>query len=629
MSRLLLAALAIPFSPALLCAQLDAEADKPYHLQLVLSFAERRVFTSVFRENVERELRDSLQTAFGDLVRVTAVREHPLLEEAWSKGLRPTLDGVRLVSDTKTHFVLIDSHNGLYEIQARQHDGATGLASPEVRRAHTGDRLLVARTAALMVAQDFGAIGTLPAVTSPIPQGQRLTVTLKGGRLGSGVERLVKKDEIFLVAQMTQTAAGLRSALVPGAVLQVTEEPREGACVCQLYFRYTPALPAGTGVVGFRCLKVATGEGRLRLRVVRDDNRRESLGALSVALSQHFGDRDPAETQTTSQNELLQSRQVYRHLAFARVFKDNVPLTVRFPVPLLGDLPQTCPVGVRPEAERRGALETRLRNWGRRWYDTWLVYGTLVAEFNKASETAPETAVKTSRNGLAQMRSDLLSLDSELRAIRADVGKVKLDLTPELAEGEQRMAELRTRYETLAKLVSELEEALVKQNDPRIKEWQTMLQRARVLEAELEFDEALALYERVLKDAPNVQKDLREHVAKLKSAWALKDDEHRAARVFIYQTWAKLKGAAQIKDRLPDAWRFFEVCRGNGDQFTLRKLLRVGKDLVAQLAKENDTLRPDANDDDRRAAEIIVETSGELGKLLKAVSAEVEKPANP
>src|SRR5262245_15318237 len=89
-------------------ASLDPEPDKPYHLQLVLAFAEHRVFTPVFREQVERELRDGLQTAFADAVKVTVVGEHPLLDDVRSKGLRQALDGWRLVGDTKAHFVLLD-----------------------------------------------------------------------------------------------------------------------------------------------------------------------------------------------------------------------------------------------------------------------------------------------------------------------------------------------------------------------------------------------------------------------------------------------------------------------------------------------------------------------------------------
>ena len=46
---------------------LDPEPKTPYRLQVVLHFADHRLLTDVFRDRVERELRDGLQASFGDL----------------------------------------------------------------------------------------------------------------------------------------------------------------------------------------------------------------------------------------------------------------------------------------------------------------------------------------------------------------------------------------------------------------------------------------------------------------------------------------------------------------------------------------------------------------------------------
>jgi hypothetical protein len=154
---------------------LDPETDKPYHLQVVLRIAENRLSTPVFRDQVERQIGDSLRAALGDLARVEIVHQHPLLAEVEAKGLQQALDGYSVLSDTKTHFVLIDFVDGRYEIQARQHDGFTGLASP-VRHSSTADRQLVARSATLLIDQDFGLAGTLEQV-----ENGRVTVKLKGG----------------------------------------------------------------------------------------------------------------------------------------------------------------------------------------------------------------------------------------------------------------------------------------------------------------------------------------------------------------------------------------------------------------------------------------------------------------
>ena len=59
--------------------------------------------------------------------------------------------------------MLIDYSGVHYEIQARQFDGLTGRPSPVVRRDRTRDREFVAKTAALLIDQDFGLVGTFDA----------------------------------------------------------------------------------------------------------------------------------------------------------------------------------------------------------------------------------------------------------------------------------------------------------------------------------------------------------------------------------------------------------------------------------------------------------------------------------
>src|SRR5438132_6683022 len=159
----LLSALLVPLSAGAMRAQLDPELNKPYQLQVVLHISENRSLTAVFRDQIERDLRDSLQAALGRLARVQVLPNHKLLPEVEAKGLGRALDGWNFITGTKLHFVLIDYVDGRYEIQARQYDGVAGLASPVVRRPPQPitDRLLVARSAALLVSEDFGVVGTV------------------------------------------------------------------------------------------------------------------------------------------------------------------------------------------------------------------------------------------------------------------------------------------------------------------------------------------------------------------------------------------------------------------------------------------------------------------------------------
>ena len=137
--RAKLLAILILGANALPCrAGLDPETDSPYKLQIVLKLAEHRLLTPVFREQVRRELRDSLQAGFGNLAQVDVVDKHPLMKEVEEKGLQKPLDGWHKVGDAKTHFVLIDYVDGRYEVRARQFDGYTGMAGLGARHRRSG-----------------------------------------------------------------------------------------------------------------------------------------------------------------------------------------------------------------------------------------------------------------------------------------------------------------------------------------------------------------------------------------------------------------------------------------------------------------------------------------------------------
>src|SRR5439155_8322904 len=89
--------------PSLARADLDPGLKQPYHLQIVLHIADNRFLTPIFQEQVERELRDHLQLAYGPLAEVEVVRHHPLLRVVRTKGLQLALDGCDELSDRKTH----------------------------------------------------------------------------------------------------------------------------------------------------------------------------------------------------------------------------------------------------------------------------------------------------------------------------------------------------------------------------------------------------------------------------------------------------------------------------------------------------------------------------------------------
>ena len=300
-----------------------------------------------------RQLHDSLQAELGDLAQVEVVSDHPLLKEVDSKELQAALDNDTALSDKKIHFVLINFVNGGYEIQARQHDGFTGLSSPVVRYDFTSDRPLVARKAALLIKQDFGLAGTVEVGHM---DGDKVDVTLKGGSLGVSLDRWLKKDQVFAVAQIYQEGPQRHSIRMPWTLLQALEQPRDGVCHCRLLYRKENPLPRAASVLGYRCLKLGTTLARVRLRVVAEEKLYTPLIGKPVMFSARGFDEQTTDSTATNPTAWWNPVTSYENVAFVRIYEGGT-LLARVPVEIMDGLTKTCRVFTSPAAEAKGQLD--------------------------------------------------------------------------------------------------------------------------------------------------------------------------------------------------------------------------------------------------------------------------------
>jgi hypothetical protein len=563
---------------------------------------------------VRRELHESLQAALGDLARVEIVPEHPLLAEVQAKGLQQALDGWNLLSDAKIHFVLIDFADGRYVIQARQYDGLTGLASPVVRRSENSDRQLVAHEAALLVDKDFGMVGTIAADARGFKaSGDKVDIFLKGGKVGAPLDHWVKKGDVFAVAQIIkQGGARQRSYRVPWTLLQVASEPKEGVCHCRLFYRHENPLPSAATVAGYRCLKLGTTQGPLRLRIVADDRSSTPLPGLQVQVGDNSFQDPPRERTSTRADGFVKSDRPYTNVAFVRILKANVPLA-QVPVEILDTRTVTCSLSVQPGADRRGHLYARRDRWIRRLYDSLDVSATLVREINAPIGPARADALAKAEGALKGLQDDIADLTGEQEVLRKDAQALKIKL--DLGEGDQRLQELRGQRDELQHFITELTDIVQKEKDPQRQLWRQLVEQARLLEGQADFAGALALYERVVREGGGDPK-LRQYVDALKRAWTLKPGSaHVKARAFIYETWPKLQSAAQLKANLDQARAALRACQDAGDSLSPRMLVKANGEHAARLEKEAGILRPQESEDDRKTAESILVLTEELKKL--------------
>src|SRR4029077_7802493 len=130
----------------------------------------------------------------------------------------------------------------------------------------------------------FGLVGTL----DPNARGPEVKVTLKAGGLGMPMEKWLKKEDVFAIAQIKSGGGSQRSFRVDWALLKVVEEPKDGVCKCQLFNRYVKdRLEKGPGVLGYRCIKLGTITAPLHLRLV---NAKDMMALAGQAVAVSAGD---------------------------------------------------------------------------------------------------------------------------------------------------------------------------------------------------------------------------------------------------------------------------------------------------------------------------------------------------
>ncbi len=612
-------------------ADLDPEATTPYKLRIVLHFSSNSVMTDVFQKKVAQDLRDSLQADLGDLAVVEVVSDHRLLKDILEHGLQHVLDSWKSISPMKTHFVLIDYAQGQYHITARQHDGTTGLASPVVRREQTDDRLLVAKTAAILVKQDFGIVGTIQAAGDL--KSAKTMVAIKAGGRGASLDGWVQKGDIFAVAEIVGQPDGpQRSYRRPWTLLQVAEQPKDGVCVCKPLSRYQEWPPPQiAGSQGLRCLKLGTVEGKLKIRLV-DDKQAIPLNRLQVAVSgKEFGGQ--GEQHSTAADGIVQTEGTFKNLAFVTITDGGRVLAI--PVEIVDDHTVVCTIKSQHAGERLGQLGIRWDAFLRRLDDERMLVDRLYRELERDGAMTEKQWFERGSAGLKDLRAEILSLTSEREQIAKERDELAKDPKiargdlPEFTAADQLLHGLEARRDSLDGLVKEMDKQIKSGVPEQRDKWRAQALKAEALEKRGEYPQAIAIYEKIVAEGSK-DKAVEKRLATLKQNWEPKNQQHREAREFIYNEWPLCTTAKKMKDKLEEANKAFAVCKANGDYISARKLFLVNQDHLAQLRREVDVLKGD-NEDDRAMLELI--KTLDLDSLIKRVVEFVKnepapKPAN-
>jgi len=604
-----------------LAAALDAETNKPYHLQVVLHFSGHRSLTETFKKQTKRELRESLQAALGDLAVVDVVDDHPLLKRVQTSGLRAALDSWNFLSDEKLHFLFIDFVDGQYEIQSRQYDGFVGLASPTVRHVQVADRLLVARQASLLIDQDFGLAGTID-LTKKGP-GDIYEIALKGGGLVARLGHWLKKGDVLAISQIrNQGSKGLGAVRVPWTLLQANEEPHGATCSCQLYYRHTNPLPGLGGVLGYRCIKLGTIDAALHLRLVGDKDRMPLSGRQITISAKGFSDPNPEEVSTDSDGTVAGSSRIYNNVAFVKVSVSGQPLA-RIPLEIVDDRTITVAIPANPEMERLGQLYLLRDRWNRHLYDSLETASTRASELNAIQGQFHEQALSLASAGLKAIDNDIAKGMEERDSIQQQYAEIARDTklkTPlDLKEGNLRLQYLQTRREELDKFINSLTQIIQTEKDPKRQKMREDWERGKLHQSNADFDKAIEAYEKAVADG---YRERLPELNALKEAWKLHGKEHAEAHNFIYETWPKLDKMADIYANLPKARAAFETCVKERDYLRPQKLRRDIVVLTGKMEKEVAEAPPGKDaEDNLKTTQMLDKLAGGLLKLSNDIEA--------
>ena len=622
---------------------LDPETKGPCLWRVVVQTKPHPLLTPAVRGQLRRDILAALEPGIAqlgtvdviDLADLPADKRDPMWQQFIDTGFA-ALEASRDLTGVKTHFLRIEYRDGAFHLESRQYDGFTGLVSPFVRRQAARAPELLGRTAGLMLDRDFGIAGTAEGVPGKADEAK---VLIRGGELGP-VNRFVKAGDIFAVSQVrltkrdapppARTATGKIIAPPPGStpppalsaqlreytLLRVLDVSKGGECRCAVFSRQQTGLPAGGGVAAYRCMKLATVEAPVAVRLASPDGRtHQQTATLSVlATDDGFTGKTAPRDNLDFREGLFRSSKPLSNVACV-VVSTGPTTSFRFPVAVTSSDPVTLKFNLDPKAEEKAVFERAV-----------LTLASRVSEARNA-QTACFSAVaklitdKKNAEALGRARSGYKSADDaekglgeELGQLNEQVGKSR-EAAPLLASAAQHLQALKRTSGQLMESIKQLEAVVARENDPSVAAQQlqgdALVTRIGLLLARGDVDEAINAYDQLVSLRDNA--DVKARRDKLKAEWAPKNADHAKARDYLLKSWPALATVQDLKDSLPQVRNAIDACKKADDRHAVRKFLTVVSDFAVKL---NDLVAPlDANSDaDRKSLADAKEVRDVVGK---------------
>jgi hypothetical protein len=301
-------------------------------------------------------------------------------------------------------------------------------------------------------------------------------------------------------------------------------------------------------------------------------------------------DRQPWE-RTTGLDGLIVTPNSYAHVAFVTVYSGGAAQAA-FPVAIEDDLIVPYRMDLSAEDIAAGDDAAQRDRWVERTRETLDV---IRGRFKLNDVGTPQAILALARQAVKTIPTEIARLTEERKELLVAAGQRARKL--DLSEGDANIRRLEAAQARYARDIPDMEDAI--QQNAVTQRLRTVLVRARALEGQAEFAEAIKLYESVLAQRPDSQ-EVKAHLEKLRAAWQTRDNDHVKAREFIYQEWLRVEPAA-LKIEVERAFKALAVCRAHGDRLTVRKLRHVNEQHAAQLTGHLKAVSREADSEDSRA----------------------------
>jgi hypothetical protein len=486
----------------------------------------------------------------------------------------------------------------------------TGQSAPYTRRTRTSDRAGVASTIARLIESSFSPVGTVTAV------GKDVTLNLQGGELSVPLDRWVKQGHVFAVSRIFEENGKPHAARMGWALLEVLDAPSLGVCRCRYRHRYQEATLGQTpGTLGYRALHLPTVQGPLKLQLL-DDTTLQPLADVAVRVQRP--EAAGAKLLYTDRHGILLTPASYAHLAWVQVLSGKT-VRAQFPAELIEGRTVVARVKIQADRESLAPLEVRRDAWLRRVYDNVRMSSERARELSGQLNQSLEAALEAGRKTLPLLDAEIKYLDRE----QADLSRLAADkkFSYDPREGQQQIDELRRQALELQAFVQRLDGVLKDSaGSDKALGLHQLLERAKLLEGEANFDQAIKLYLQVVQANPEQTSKIKAHLDQLQTNWKVKGEDHAKARAFIYQTWPTLD-VAGLKKNLKIAQDALAICRKAADKLTMQKFLHVNVAHTANLKKQLDPLKRRDSEDNRNRAKTVLEVSAGLLRLHNEATA--------